>query len=203
MKPALQKLQVILLAYGPWGIFLLSIADSFGVPLPAMMDFMLVGMAAASVREPRYAYFTALLAVIGSLIGNIGLFMAARRGARWLTRREPAPGKRQRFREWFNRYGLLTVFVPAAIPVVPLPLKVFVITAAALRVPLGRFLVVVTIGRLIRFGLDAYLGLELGEEGAKGFLVHNGWTLAAAALGAAGAVFLLARLMDRRKESAA
>ncbi len=202
MKPALQKLQVILLAYGPWGMFLLSIADSFGVPLP-VMDFMLVGVAAASVNEPRNAYFTALLAVLGSLIGNIGLYMAARRGAHWLTRREPAPGKRQRFREWFNRYGLLTVFVPAATPVVPLPLKVFVVSAGALRVSFGRFLVVVLIARVIRFGLDAYLGLELGEEGTREFLTHNAWSMAAAALGVAGAVFLLARLVDRRKESAA
>ena len=199
MRAALHKLQGILVAYGPWGIFLLSVIDSFGVPLPAAMDFLLVGVAAGSARNPRHAYFTAFLAVVGSVAGNIALYLAAQRGAVWLVKSEPPPGKRRRFRAWFHRYGLLTVFVPAVTPIVPLPLKVFVISAGAMRAPFGRFLFVIVLARAIRYFGDAYLGLELGEEGTKGFLTRNGWSLGLAALGVAAGIFLLIRLMDRRR----
>ncbi len=199
MRAALAKLQVILIAYGPWGIFLLSVIDSFGVPLPSMMDFLLVGVAAASHKDPHHAYFTAFLAVVGSMAGNAGLFMAARRGAGWMLKREPAPGERRRFREWFHRYGLLTVFVPAVTPVVPLPLKVFVISAGVLRTPFSRFFLVVLLARVIRYFGEAYLGLELGEEGAKTFFLRNGWMLALVAAIIAATVFVLIRYMDRRK----
>jgi len=201
MKAVLHKLQVALVAYGPWGIFLLSAIDSFGVPLPAAMDFLLIGIA-ASAHNPRHAYFTALLAILGSVGGNVALYLAARRGAGWLRKSEPPPGKRQKFREWFHRYGLLTVFVPAVTPVVPFPLKVFVVSAGALHAPFGRFLTVIVLARIIRYGGEACLGLALGEEGTKGFLVRHGWMLAGAAAGLCVVAFVLLRYMDRRRESA-
>ncbi len=201
MKAALAKLQGILVAYGPWGIFLLSVADSFGAPLPGAMDFLLVGIAAASASNPRHAYFTALLAVIGSLAGNIGLYMAARRGAGWMIKREPPPGRSRRFREWFHRYGLLTVFIPAVTPVVPLPLKFFVISSGALRAPFGRFLLVILLARVIRYFGEAYLGLQVGEEGAKRFLAQNGWTLALVAAGMVAIMVVLIRRADRRRRA--
>ena len=128
MKALLYKISAILVAYGPWGILLLGVVDSVGIPLPAAMDVLLIGLAVGSVKAPHHALFAALMAVIGSTAGNIALYSAARRGAGWLKSEAP-PGKRRRFREWFARYGMLTVFVPAVTPVPPLPLKVFVITA--------------------------------------------------------------------------
>src|ERR1035438_586843 len=104
MKALLYKISAVLVAYGPWGIFLLSVVDSVGIPLPAAMDVLLIGLAAESVKAPHHALFAALMAVIGSTGGNMALFSAARSGAGWLKRSEPPPGKRQRFREWFSRY---------------------------------------------------------------------------------------------------
>ena len=89
---------------------------------------------------------------------------------------EPSPGKRQRFQEWFRRYGLLTVFIPAVTPVLPLPLKVFVISAGAFHTPFGRFLLMILVARVIRYFGLAYLGLQFGAD-AQGFLQRNGWTL--------------------------
>jgi membrane protein DedA with SNARE-associated domain len=198
MKALLLKISAVLVAYGPWGIFVLSAIDSFGVPMPTAMDFLLIGIGAASVRHPQQAYLTAFMAVTGSVIGNVALFLAARRGARWLSRTEPPPGKRQKFREWFGRYGLLTVFVPAVIPIIPLPLKVFVVSAGALRGSLGRFFVVIVAARLIRYFGEAWLGLALGED-ARGFLLRNVWVLAGVAVAAVAAVYFLIRLNERRR----
>ena len=79
-------------------MFLLSIIDSMGVPLPAAMDALVLGVAAGSAHEPSHAYLTAFLAVLGSVGGNVFLFQAARHGGRLLRSPEPQPGKRQRFR---------------------------------------------------------------------------------------------------------
>jgi membrane protein YqaA with SNARE-associated domain len=201
MKALLYKITAILVAYGPWGIFLLSVVDSVGIPLPAAMDVLLIGLAVGSVKTPQHALFAALMAVIGSTGGNIALFSAARSGAGWLKRSEPPPGKRQRFREWFSRYGLLTVFVPAATPVPPLPLKLFVITAGALRTSRGIFVAVIVLARSIRFFGEVYLGLLLGKD-AQGFLTRHGWALGGLAIGLACAFYLLARWVVSRRQPA-
>jgi membrane protein DedA with SNARE-associated domain len=194
----LHKITAVLVAFGPLGVFLLSVADSLGVPLPAALDVLLISVGAASAHDPSRAYVTAFLAVIGSVAGNAALFLAARHGARWIAKREPPPGSRQRFRQWFQRYGLLTVFIPAVTPVIPLPLKVFVISAGALRASFGEFLVVIVLARAVRYGGEAYLGIQLGED-AQGFLIRNGWMLAGIALACAVSAYALMRARDRRK----
>jgi membrane protein YqaA with SNARE-associated domain len=196
----MHKIAAALIAYGPWGVLLLSILDSAGIPIPSGVDALVLTVAASSVKAPQYAYFTALLAVFGSTAGNIALFMAARHGRRLFSKSDPPPGKSQRFQRWFQQYGLLSVFVPAVTPVVPLPLKVFVISAGALHTPFSRFLVVILLARIIRYFGEAWLGLQLGED-AKGFLIHNGWTIAGVALAATLALVFLVKMNERRRQA--
>jgi membrane protein YqaA with SNARE-associated domain len=181
MNAWLAAISAALLAFGPWGVCALGVVDSVGVPLPAAMDVLLIGIGASSVAALRRALFAALLAVVGSTCGNAALFLAARRGVRRLGRNPVGPRKNSAFRRWFDRYGLLTVFIPALTPAPPLPLKVFVISAGALRTSFARFLAVVALARALRYFGEAYLGFALGKE-APGFLARNGWTLAGAAL---------------------
>jgi membrane protein DedA with SNARE-associated domain len=194
----MHKLTTALIAYGPWGVLLLSVIDSAGIPIPSGVDALVVTVAASSVKAPQLAYFTALLAVLGSAAGNVALFMAARHGRRLFSKSDPPPGKRQRFQQWFQRYGLLSVFVPAVTPVVPFPLKVFVASAGALHTPFSRFLTVILMARIIRYFGEAWLGIQLGED-AKGFLIRNGWTIAGVALAATLALVFVVRLNDRRQ----
>jgi membrane protein YqaA with SNARE-associated domain len=196
----MHKFANALIAYGPWGVLLLSAIDSAGIPIPSGVDFLVLTIAASSVKAPQHAYLAALLAVLGSTAGNVALFTAARQGRRLFGKTEPSPGKRQRFQEWFHRYGLLSVFVPAVTPVVPLPLKVFVISAGALHTPLSRFVSVILLARIIRYFGEAWLGIQLGED-AKGFLIRNGWTICGVALAATLALLFVVRLNDRRRQT--
>jgi membrane protein DedA with SNARE-associated domain len=171
--------------------------DSVGVPLPAALDTLLIYIA---VKTPHRAYFAASLAVAGSFGGNLILFEAARYGVRRFLRAVPEPGKPQRFRRWFHRYGLVTVFIPAATPFIPLPLKVFVISAGAMHTPLARFLAVILLARFLRYFGDAYLGIKLGRD-AEAFLRRNAGTLIGSAVGLAAVFYLLIRINDRRSQS--
>ena len=194
----LSKIVAALITFGPWGVFLLGFIDSLGIPLPATMDALLILVA---VKAPQRAYFTALMAVLGSAGGSIGLFLAVRHGRRLFLKGEPPPGKRQRFERWFNRYGMLTVFIPAVTPVLPLPLKVSVVSAGALKTPFSKFLAVILLARVIRYFGEAYLGILLGED-AQTFLARHVWTILGIAVALAGAAYVVIGMIDRRRETA-
>ena len=194
----LSRIVAALIAFGPWGVFLLGFIDSLGIPLPATMDALLVLVA---VKAPQRAYFTALMGVLGTAGGSITLFLAVRHGRRLFLKGEPPPGRRQRFERWFDRYGMLTVFIPAVTPVLPLPLKVFVVSAGALKTPFGKFLTVILLARVIRYFGEAYLGILLGAD-AQTFLVRHIWMILGIVLALAGAAYVLIGIIDRRRERA-
>jgi membrane protein YqaA with SNARE-associated domain len=184
-----------LLAFGPAGLFVIALLDSLGVPLVGGVDALLIYVA---VKTPQMAYIAAASATAGSILGNLLLFRTARYGVRRFAGEETPDGKRQKFRVWFQRYGLLTVFIPAVTPFVPLPLKVFVVSAGAMHTPVGRFLGVVLLARVIRYFGEAYLGIRLGED-AHGFLTRNGWNIAGIAVATALMLVALIRWYDRRR----
>jgi membrane protein YqaA with SNARE-associated domain len=187
-----------LIAFGPVGLFVIGLLDSLGVPLVGGVDALVIYLA---VKTPHMAYIAATTATAGSILGNLLLFRTARYGVRRFARDEVPDGKRQKFRIWFQRYGLLTVFIPAVTPFVPLPLKVFVISAGAMHTPLSRFLAVVLLARVIRYFGEAYLGVRLGED-AHGFLLHNGWNIAGIAVAMVLVLVGLIRWRDRRRAEA-
>lgn len=193
----LHTLSDALVRFGPVGVLVLAVLDSSGVPMPAAMDFLLIFVA---YKSPDRAYFAAAMATIGSLGGNLTLFLLARHGVRRFFK-APAPGKPGKFRAWFDRYGLVTVFIPALVPILPLPLKVFVASAGVMRTPVAQFVAVVMVARVIRYFGEAYLATRLGM-GAQDYLRHNAWTLAGVALGLALAMGLLLRLAERRRAAA-
>jgi membrane protein YqaA with SNARE-associated domain len=171
----LRNLANLLVAIGPWGLLLLAVLDSGGIPLPNGLDAYLVFLA---VKEPTNAYWYAAIAMTGSVIGNVVLFVVARRGGRRFMERTE-PGRGERFRRWFNRFGLVTVFVPALMPI-PMPLKFFVICAGALRTRFTPFLIVILLARFPRYFGEAWLGIKLGQ-GSTAFLKQHVWQFVFAA----------------------
>ena len=185
----------LILAWGPVGVLLVAALDSAGVPLPTGVDALLL---ATSIYSPQKAYFAALLATIGSVAGNIFLFTLARRGGEAYLARHTVSGRAARFGEWFRHYGLITVFIPAFVPIVPLPLKVFVLSAGALGVSTRAFVLTIVAGRVPRFLAIAYLGVQLGENSVAWLRDHK-WHLTAIALGLFVFLFVLVKLIDYRR----
>lgn len=190
----MDRLEAWLEAWGLAGVVLIAALDSAGFPLPAGVDALLVALAAVS---PQQAVAAALLATAGSLAGNLGLFLAARKGGEAWLERKTASGRARRFRHWFLRYGLITVFVPAVVPVVPLPLKVFVISAGALGVRVRSFLLTVLAARIPRYLAMAWLGAHLGRETPAWLEAHLPH-LATAAVVLFVALWLAVRFADLR-----
>ena len=192
----LAKLTAALVAFGPLGILVLAFIDSAGIPVASGMDALVILVAA---KTPSRALLAASMGVLGSLIGNVVLFMAARTGARRFVKAVPQPGDKRRFREWFKRYGLLTIFIPAMLPI-PLPLKVFVISAATFGTPLRTFVFVILLGRSIRYFGEAYLGVMLGEGSAQ-FLHAHTWHLVGGAIALFAVLYVILMLTERLRRA--
>jgi membrane protein YqaA with SNARE-associated domain len=194
----LKSIADTLIAFGPLGVLLVGFFDSLAVPLPAVLDVWLVTVA---IESPARAYFAAAMAVIGSVAGNYALFHASRYGGKRFVKAETPSSRREKFANWFIRYGLVTVFVPALVPFLPLPLKVSVISAGAMRTSTNRFLAVILIARLLRYFGEAYVGIRLGQQ-ALGFLTHNAWSMAGAVLLIGMILMILAKWNDRARAAA-
>ncbi|SUZ93125.1 uncharacterized protein METZ01_LOCUS45979 [marine metagenome] len=149
--------QEVLLPYGTWGILLLSAIDSSFVPMPAIIDLAVMG---AATLAPQNAASYGTAAVIGSTTGVVIVYGLARSGRRATKGR----GKRIAWAESFlEKHGTLALLGSALMPA-PFPFKIVVLAAGYLRQPLPSVIVGVGTGRVIRFGLEAFLAARYGEQ---------------------------------------
>lgn len=184
----------VLLTWGPYGLLLLSLLDSVGLPVVGGVDSLLVAVA---TNEPGQAYWSAVCAIAGSLVGSLILFGIARRGGEVLLARHISGRTGAKLHLWFQRYGLITVFVPAISPL-PLPMKVPVFCAGALDVRIGYFVFVVLTARVIRYFALAYLGRHYGHFTAQ-YLLKHGVLIGTGAVALAVVVAVGLRLYQRHK----
>jgi membrane protein YqaA with SNARE-associated domain len=193
----LAKITEFLVALGPWGILLVSFIDSAGIPLTVGLDFLVILL---SAKEPHLAPAWVALAVLGSSAGNMLLFYIARKSGERLMKVEAPKSLRARFRIWFNRYGLVTVFIPALVPI-PMPMKFFVVCSGAMGIRRVYFLLTVLLARVLRYGGESYLGMQMGEHSTR-YLSEHARELGIIAVALFVGLYLLVRLSDRWRKPA-
>ncbi len=191
----MRHLRDVLVSWGPWGILVLAAVESMGIPNPGGTDALLLFMA---IARPDDAMLCAAAATIGSLVGTAVFFEIMRKGGDRYLARYTSSGSGARFRAWFLRFGLVTVFIPALLPIPFLPFKVFAACAGAMRVGRVRFFLVLLAGRVPRYGGLAYLGAELGENSFPWLKSHLWHMLVFAVLLFIG-LYLLIRRQDRKR----
>ncbi|HYK65042.1 MAG TPA: VTT domain-containing protein [Patescibacteria group bacterium] len=149
-----------------------------------------------SVLNPSQGYQAALTGTAGSLVGNLILFFIARKGGEAYLARYTAEGRGAQLRAWFAEYGLLTIFVPAFV-IIPLPMKIFVLSAGALGVNPLRFTVVLFAARLPRYLFLAWLGTRLGRDTIP-YLQHHAWQFLLFAVLLFTALYFAVRILHNR-----
>lgn len=181
-----------MISWGPYGLLLVATLDSAGIPVVGGVDALLIAIA---TTDPDAAYTGAICAILGSLAGSLVLFAIARKGGEVLLLKHISSRRGARLHAWFERYGLVTVFLPALSPL-PMPMKVPVFCAGALQVRWSYFISVVLSARTIRYLALAYLGRHYGHETLHFLLSHLPFVTAIAAVLALLSVFIL-RFMNR------
>ena len=120
-------------------------------------------LAALLVEGGIAPWLLILVATVGNVLGSAvnwlcGRYLAHFRDRRWF----PVSARRYEQAEgWYARYGLWSLLF-AWLPVVGDPLTVI---AGALRVGFGRFLLLVTIGKTVRYLLVAAAALAWFADG--------------------------------------
>ena len=175
---------------------MLALVESAGIPNPGGTDALLL---VVTIARPEEAILCAALAVIGSLIGSLFFFQLTRKGGKKFLARRMAAGRGARFRAWFQRYGLVTVFISALLPIPVLPLKVFIACAGAMGVTRTRFMLVMLAARVPRYAGLAYLGARLGED-SLGWTRSHMWRLGGVAVVLFVVLYGLIRWLGRSRK---
>ena len=175
----------------------MAIADSTGIPMVGGVDALIVLVA---IMNRTQAYLAAATAILGSLVGSLVLFLVARKGGEEYHRRHTSSARGNKLRSWFHEYGLLTVFVPAFVPIIPLPLKIFIISAGALEESPVTFSMVLLAARIPRYLFLAWLGTRLGNDTIP-YLRHHIWELILLASALFVVLYIAVRVVHNRRVS--
>src|ERR1700733_4167210 len=137
----------LLLGFGIFGVFLVSIVDSSFVPLPlpGITDIMIIVLAA----QHNSWLLLILLATAGSALGGYFSYQVGQRGGMAFLEKHVPPRIFKRVCEWMESHAILSVALPAILPP-PMPLSPFVLAAGALNMSRKKFMITFTISRALR-----------------------------------------------------
>lgn len=141
-----QELQIFS-SYGYFGLFILNILGSatLVVPTPLFMTAVIAG----SVLNP---ILVILVSSLGSTLGELTGYWAGV-GSENLIKNNTNV---QKVKNWMEKYGLWALFVLSAIPN-PI-FDAAGIFAGATKIPVNKYLSVVWLGKIIKFGVLVYIG---------------------------------------------
>jgi uncharacterized membrane protein YdjX (TVP38/TMEM64 family) len=139
-------------ALGYPGIFLVSILANATIILP--VPGILITSAMGAIFNP---FWVAVAAGTGAALGELTGYLAGFSGQGIIENRKWYV----RFERWMKKYGDITIFVLA---IIPNPLfDVAGMTAGALKMPVWRYLIWVTLGKIIKMMIFAYFGAYISS----------------------------------------
>jgi membrane protein YqaA with SNARE-associated domain len=191
------RVRILALAWGAPGLFAVSFLDSSLLPLPGIVDLLLIILV---TRDKSHVIPNVLAAIVGSVFGCLAMHAIGRKGGEALVRRQFAGPRVERAMGILQRHGVMSVLIPSLLPP-PAPFKIFVLLAGVIGITPTRMAAAIAIGRGIRYTTLAYLAYHygeaasdyLGEHGAQASLVL------VAVIGAVFGAFLLWRKAQGRK----
>ncbi len=188
----LARLSKSLQLLGIPGLFLIALLDSAAVPLPGGPEAVIVIL---SWQRPSEMILIALAAAAGSTLGCLFLYRVAMTGGELALARIPAE-KLGKVRGMVEKNATWAVFLSVALPP-PIPTKPVILAAGAFRTPVSSFTLAVSIGRMVRYSVLAYLGARFGEEAARIIRARYPWIALALVLGVL-MIFVIRKIRRRQ-----
>jgi membrane protein YqaA with SNARE-associated domain len=179
---------------GP-GLILLGLLDSSIIPIPGSMDAMTIVL---SAHQRTWWPYYAVMATIGSVVGAYITYRLARKQGDRALHARLSQRNAKLVTETFEKWGFGAIALPALLPP-PMPMVPFVLAAGALQYSPKKFLTAMTVGRILRYCILAYLGARYGRKIFAVVLAHGEVTLAVT-IGLAVVVALGFILMRFRKK---
>ena len=192
IKQGLQRFGEWLVTFGPFGLFVISLIDSAGLPLPGGPDAVMILL---SARNHAFVPLYAIAASAGSTVGCTVMYWVARR-AGLIALKQIKPARRERVENLLGRYDMLALIVTAILPP-PFPFKPFVLSAGVFKLRLPRFVLAVFAGRLVRFTVEGMLAIAFQERAGE-IIKQHGWKVLLVVVVATTALILVNVLRSRR-----
>jgi membrane protein DedA with SNARE-associated domain len=145
---------------GGLGFIPLGLVDSSIIPIPGMMDALTIVL---SAHERQLWPYYAIMATVGSVVGGYVTYRLARKQGKDAFARKFSRKKVEKINQAFARWGFGAIAIPAVLPP-PMPLVPFLVAAGAMQYSLKKFILALALGRIIRYGLLAYLGALYGRQ---------------------------------------
>lgn len=145
---------------GGLGFIPLGLLDGSVIPLPGSMDVLKIVL---SARQRELWFYYALMATMGSVIAGFVTYRLARKGGKEILERKFTAKRLKKVYRIFGRWGFGAIAVAALLPP-PAPMVPFVFAAGAMQYSVKKFLVALTLGRIIRYSFLAYLAARYGRQ---------------------------------------
>jgi membrane protein YqaA with SNARE-associated domain len=145
---------------GGLGFIPLGLLDNSIIPLPGSMDVLTIFL---SARNEQLWLYYALMATFGSVVGGFVTYRLARKGGKETLARRFPPKTLDKVYKRFERWGLGAIAIPALLPP-PVPMLPFLFAAGAMQYPMRKFLFALTVGRIVRYTLLAFLAARYGRQ---------------------------------------
>lgn len=130
------------------------------VPLTGSMDVLVIWLAAR--HDQPWPYYAAM-ATLGALIGGYITYALSRQGGKEAMEHKLSKKRSEQVASRFERWGFWAVAVPALLPP-PFPFVPFLVAAGAAQYPRKRFLGSLSLGRGVRYCIEAFLGFHYGSS---------------------------------------
>jgi membrane protein YqaA with SNARE-associated domain len=138
----------------------LGLIDSSIIPLPGSVDVLTIVLAA---RNRDFWFYYAFMATVGSVIGGYVTYRLARKGGKETLARKFPRRKLEKSYKIFGRWGFGAIAITALLPP-PAPMVPFLLAAGAMQYSVNKFLVALTLGRIVRYSILAYLAAHYGRH---------------------------------------
>ena len=168
LGPWKQRIVAFATALGAPGLFLISFLDSSFLTFPVINDLLLIEL---SMRRPARMPLYASMAVLGSLLGCVLLFLLARR-VEEAAFHDKVGARAAAIRHWVVRNGFGGMLVAAMLPP-PTPFKFFVLAAGVFEMPLVSFASAIGLARVIRYFGVGYLAVRYGADALPYLAQHK------------------------------
>jgi membrane protein YqaA with SNARE-associated domain len=158
---------------GAIGFIPLGLLDSSVIPVPGSMDVLTIVLAS---RDAGLWPYYAVMATVGSVLGGYITYRLGQRGGEKALEKRLSAKKRKEVFKIFGRWGFAAIAIPAMLPP-PIPLVPFVLAAGAMQYSWKKFLLALTVGRIVRYSLLAYLASRYGRKTLPFLTAHAYWVL--------------------------
>ncbi len=144
---------------GP-GLILIGILDNSFIPTAGLQDVLTIILAAAD--RDWWAYY-ALMSTIGAILGGYITYRLGRTGGEAALQKRVSADTIQKIKSTFGTMGWGAIILSAILPP-PFPAPPFLFAAGALSYPVRKYLLLLGLGRALRYLIVAFLASLFGRR---------------------------------------